>query len=103
MARDKGAFVHPPETFALGEFGQVVDLHRGKPEEFAGRLSFVERFVVENPGGRVSKESLRKASGLGAEVADGVAIGQAVDDPEVRESPGSGEFPVGLHTGEKGG
>jgi hypothetical protein len=72
MARDEGAFVHPPETFTLSELRQVVDLHRGEPEKLAGGLRFVKRFVVENPGGGVGEEALREASGLGAEVADGV-------------------------------
>ncbi len=103
VADDEGALVDPPESFALGEFGELVDLDGGEAEEFAGGLGFVEGFVVEDAGGGVGEESLGEASGLGAGVADGVEVGEAVDDHEVGEAPGAGEFPVGLHAGEQGG
>jgi hypothetical protein len=46
---------------------------------------------------------LREAPGLGAGVADRVEVGESVDDHEVGESPGAGEFPVRLHAGKQRG
>jgi hypothetical protein len=55
MADDEGSFVDWPASFALGEFGELVDLHGGQAQEFAGGLGFVEGFVVEDPGGGVGQ------------------------------------------------
>jgi len=98
---DEGAFVDPPQPFTLGEFGELGDFDGGEAEEPAGGLGFVEGLVVEDAGGGVAEQSLGESPGLGAGVADGVEVREAVHDHQVREPPSPGQFPLGLHPSEE--
>jgi hypothetical protein len=59
---DEVPLVEPPESFALGELGELVYLHRGQAQELAGGLAFVEVFVVEHPRGGIGEQTLGKST-----------------------------------------
>ncbi len=103
MADDEGALPDPPEAFAALEVGELCAFGTGEAKECRGVVGFAGLLLVGDLGGAVAEEAAGEGSGLTVVVADGVEVGEPVDDEEVGDAESSRELPLGLHSGQQGG
>lgn len=99
---DEGALSDTPEAFAALEVGELCALGAGEAQECRAVVGFAGLLLVGDLGGAIAQQPAGEGSGLAVVVANGVEVGEPVDDEQVGDAEASGELPLGLHASQEG-